>query len=553
MAFIWDRNIVRLLQLLGDEYAPKIALSTPFPHRNRWEQIDTEISVHSEGLMLPKIKQQRPNEDESSMNFRVVSYEPITKSIWAEALGKVQSILSSTRLDFPAGEATKEYIQNPNFNSNTLFDWFTQEYTKNVINDPNGLTVVYPIGYRKKSPVLNVCQSEVLYVDDRAVVFLSLEESDYTVTLPANRAYVKQRESRLFTKYVYHVFTRDRFLSVESTNTKDLEVVTDLSFDLPFIPAFQNGGIMEMEYIYKSYFDRAIPFGNLALDRHSDNTAVNANFSYPHVSADAEDCRECLGHGKIYDDDSGDDVLCEKCHGSGKTVVFSPNKIILRRQVGNDPTELQANRPPIEFHHANVSILDYSTRTWEQYLEKFKEALCIYSRRGTGGAESAQSIELQLTPMLTFLNEVSVGLYAGMEKVVQAIEGYLGGDPAAVVITRPASFQIQSESSALSIVGQMLSSDTSPILRREKLHSFLSKFVGRNSTILKMVKVLERADRLFYFSMAEKLALLDKGVATPDEISKSIDIQHRILNSEVLLMESVDDAVKEILETAQAA
>jgi hypothetical protein len=68
-----------------------------------------------------------------------------------------------------------------------------------------------------------------------------------------------------------------------------------------------------------------------------------------------------------------------------------------------------------------------------------------------------------------------------------------------------------------------------------------------------MVKVLERADRLFYFSMAEKLALLDKGVATPDEISKSIDIQHRILNSEVLLMESVDDAVKEILETAQAA
>jgi hypothetical protein len=155
--------------------------------------------------------------------------------------------------------------------------------------------------------------------------------------------------------------------------------------------------------------------------------------------------------------------------------------------------------------------------------------------------------------MLTFLNEVSVGLYAGMEKVVQAIEGYLGGDPDAVVITRPASFQIQSESSALSIVGQMLASDTSPILRREKLHSFLSKFVGRNSTILKMVKVLERADRLFYFSMAEKLALLDKGVATPDEISKSIDIQHRILNSEVLLMESIDDAVKEILETAQAA
>ena len=509
------------------------------PQKEQWQRLHQELMVHAEGWILPKIHYLRPNEDEKSQNHRILSYEPITTPFYQRALVQIKRVLLSSSVDVSTSEKLSEYMQQNNFNGLKLYDFFASQMSEQIINYPNGFTIIYPTDYAEKeerNPICFIRYQDVVYFDDDVIVFIDLHESEkrrsyrdpfcikYTqaagVQTQTGGSYVSfsQEEVITITKPVFHILTKTELAEVQSGkdgNLKDGWVIKTLAkFKSKTLPAFQNGGIRKSHHVFQSFFHNACYFGNLALNRHSDTDAVNAMFSYPQVSMESTECTECKGSGQKHTDHSGfyhDNLIdCFKCKGTGQYVIFSPYKTILRPKQTSNIDAPPSNQPPIEFHSPDVGILNYSQGTWQQYLEKFKEGLCLYDKV-SNSAESGYSIELQLAPMLDFMQNFGVVAFGNFERILLALEMYLlkGAKPEVpTMVTRPISYHLQTEDDALKTLSGILESDCSAEVRSQILRSYINKYVGKRSMLIRFVDILEAIDPFYYYSSSQKHEIL---------------------------------------------
>lgn len=502
--------------------------------REMWRVIADELDVHSKGYILPNIINLRPNENEDSMAHRLQSYEPITTPYFRNALFQVKRILSNSSVDICVGKKTGEYVGGNHFDGLKLYDFFCTEMTENVIENPNGLTAIYSPDYSKKkgiNPIQFVRWEDIVYLSSDVCAFVSLLDSEITVSYSfspvaptANPNFVrianygntsnflsnKPVKTIGIVNAVYHIFTKNELIVASINN--DIWNYQIYKHKQKQVPVFQNGGVSlngEM-YIFNSLFQHAIPFGNLALNRHSDNDAVNANYSYPHVSMTSMECGACRGSG--YVTDTSPNIFgitkqkCGTCHGLGEHVVNSPNKVILRPKRKNNIDPETDNRPAVEFYSPPVEILDYSTSVWHGYLQMFKKSLCIFDKDSS--AKSGYQEELQLMPLLDFMQAVGLVLYNDLEKILVAIQGYIEPNEKEVHVTRPISYHLQSENEALKTISEILNADMTDIIRRQIIRNYVTKYVGKKSHVSKYLTILESVDPFFYYSEKQKIEIL---------------------------------------------
>lgn len=507
--------------------------------KDYFEKVAKSLQVHTKGQLFSKVDTLFPNEHPDSKAHCIATYEPITKaSIW-KGINNLQRIFAHSSFSYQVGDQLTEWLSEYEYNGMNLLNYFLQEWVaKAIAEDPNGLFVIYPPDWaadRGMCPVQWVRSDLIKSVTRDQIAFISEHDSqvDYTYestvvsrqvfedasvnslnAITCTQVSYNQRLKVKVNKEVVHLFTRDGFLIYSASGVQDQYNTTIVDFADPLsqIPAFPGGGNIADKAdipLFESFVQPFVPFGNLALIQHRNHRAVDLQFSYPRMSELQMPCdaKGCSG-GKVkcpktqsYPDGF---MPCTRCKGNGYTTVQSPYKVYNPRYDPNDQNENKhLNVDPVKFYSPDVGIIDYSKDAWKDYLKQAETAIFVSQKVYTGQVQSAESKDIDMEDMYAWLLNPSKVFYNNLRFLLQALEDYVSRTPSTVSVERPFSFAILTEAEAFLAMDRILQSTAPVFIKGNQVDNFVSKFVSKDSPVIRALAVLKQFDPLMFYSASD--------------------------------------------------
>lgn len=551
--------------------------------RKLFRQYAEAVQVHSQGEIFYKVNQLFPNEHPESKRHRILSFESVTEASFGRAANNVNRIFKNSSYSVDASAKVVELAGQHTFDGLNLYTWFLDEWVKFALKqDPNARIVVYPPEYTNgttRPPVVFVESSHIRYMDDEALIFVSVEESqvDYEMKelevcsetfydQSINRLNFKESKKNTFTpkleatikKHVYHAFIKGDGLYriVEQQNAGEY-TIEHFTIKQDFLPVIDAGGDKGKNNVNKSFLHPFVSFGNLALLQHSQHTAVNFVFSFPRMSeiqtpCDVENCN--LGFIPC---DTPEDVerfgerkACLKCGGTGFIRNQTPYKVYIKQfdPQGSVDDNKHLDVDDVRYYTPPTGILEYSKSEWKNYLEMAETAVYISQRVATGNVESAKSKEIDRDDMYSFLFRVGQCYFQRLRFVLQCFENYMVASPTQVSVAVPYSYAILSEGEAFEALKDILSSSVPVMLKANQVEGFINKFVSQSSPIRKFIDVLKVVDPLLYYTNNEIAGFKASNIVTPEQFSIHVfaypTLQNMYMNDPELFMKDKNAIVK---------
>lgn len=291
-----------------------------------------EMSWHIYGVTpVDLLERVRPNEPPEVTKYRLENYEPTTKSAADKALQVVAKIFNPNLYSIrwkdknPESEEleseTLEYY--PVYNS--IVNYMQQVVLRRMIADPNGVIVAKlsempKLSTERVKPTLIVygCEAIWNYDYDHYLIFLH-NENDNGINW-----------------FYFEYYSRVEYIQfrayISPTDQLEVDEIETYPYNFKDIPVWHLGGKSESlsdgTVIYKSYFDSAIPFWNLAIIHNSDLLGCMVNHIYPQKYELSEPCSyrwdwegvawPCRnGKIKYGKGEDGHEMDCPQCGGSG--------------------------------------------------------------------------------------------------------------------------------------------------------------------------------------------------------------------------------------------
>ena len=528
--------------------------------RDYFDKVARQLQVHTKGQLFSKVDTLFPNEHPDSKAHCLATYEPITKgSIW-KGINNLLLIFSSSSFSINVGDALTDWLADYEHDGNNLLNFFLQEWVhKAIAEDPNGLFVVYPPDWAEERGVCPVqwVRSELIKSRTRdAVSFVSEIDSDvqyyYENTTTKREVYYDDSVGALnarswtettynerlrvkVTKEVVHLFTVEGFIIYTNQGGKNSNqwqtTIVDFADALSQLPVFAGGGMVADradQLLYESFVQPFVPFGNLSLLQHRNHRAVDLQFSYPRMSELQIPCDHagCSG-GQVKCHKSSAHpsgfMPCPTCKGKSFVTVQSPYKVYTPRYDPNDSNDnkhLQVD--PVKFYSPDVAIIDYSKDAWKDYLKKAEEAIFVMQKVNTGNVESAESKEMDLDELYAWLLNISKVFYNNMRMLLQCLEDYVSRNPMAVSVERPYSFAILTEAEAFVAMNNILTSKAPIFIKGNQVDNFVSKFVSRDSPVIRALEILKQYDPLLFYALDEVQTFKGSNVVSQDMYVKHV-------------------------------
>lgn len=507
--------------------------------RDYFEKIAKAIQVHTKGQLFAKVDTLFPNEHPDSRAHCIATYEPITKSSIWKGINNLHRIFSSSSFSINVGDELREWLEDYEYDGHNLVNHFLQEWIhKAIAEDPNGLFVIYPPDYADRVGICPIqwVRSELIRSRTReAISFVS--EIDSEVTYHYENAVTKREvfydpstesmNARTFTQTTYnerlkvkivkevvHVFTLDGFIiySTQRGNEPTPQTIVDFAEPLTQMPVFTGGGFVcdkADQVLYESFVQQFVPFGNLALLQHRNHRAVDLQFSYPRMSELQVPCdyKGCSA-GKVKcrkSNQTPDGFMdCPQCKGKAFVVIQSPYKVYNPRYDPNDNNENKhLNIDPVKFFSPDVGIIEYSKDAWRDYLKMAEESIFVTQKVMTGQVQSEESKHLDLDDLYAWLLSVSKFFYNNLRIILQSLEDYIAKSPTTVAVQRPYSFAILTEAEAFQTLNNILTSTAPVFIRANEVDNFVSKFVSKDSPVIRSLAILKQYDPLLFYSNGE--------------------------------------------------
>ena len=380
-----------------------------------------EMSWHVYGKKPAKLlERMRPREDPAIKQYRLESYEPITKSKCKKAVSILHKIFNSKLYSIrftdekkKEEEILKDYtLENyPRFNS--IVNYFANYILKKMIADPNGLILVQPIYYEIKGqdrvkPIMTCYNSEKIH-----------QISDEYILLFDKCVHGTQSKNWYYT-YADKVGIYKLIITQQNTNSEAATVTTEQSYIHNFgvIPAWQLGGeYSEEQYgLLESYFFDAVPYWNEAINDHSD---VNGNYRM-HINSQrweiADECEyvehsetghyQCDG-GYIFNVAEGKKYKCHSCGGTGyKKSGTGPYDVVqIDRQKALEPENVPL--PPFGYVAPPVEGLKMLEERVYKSLEEGLSAINMDIVNKIGENQSGISKEYDRSELNQFLQKIA--------------------------------------------------------------------------------------------------------------------------------------------------
>ena len=87
--------------------------------------------------------------------------------------------------------------------------------------------------------------------------------------------------------------------------------------------------------------------------------------------------------------------------------------------------------------------------------------------------------------------------------MLQALEDYVSRNPSSVAVERPFSFAILTEGEAFMAMDRILQSTAPVFIKGNQVENFVTKFVSKDSPVIRALAVLKQFDPLLFYSAAD--------------------------------------------------
>lgn len=526
--------------------------------RDYFDKVARALQVHTKGQLFTKVDTLFPNEHPDSKAHCIATYEPITKSSIWKGINNLLRIFSSSSFSINVGEELTKWLEDYEWDGQNLLNYFLNEWVaKAVAEDPNGIFVIYPPDYAEEKGMCPIQWVRSELIESRRtdyISFVSEVDSDveyyYEDHCTKREVFydesVQAMNARTFTQTTYnsrlkvkvvkrvvHVLTKDGIIIYSDLKKNDnFEIqVVDFADQLSQLPYFAGGGPVADkadQLLFESMVQPFVPFGNLSLLQHRNHRAVDLQFSYPRMSELQTPCdhQGCAG-GKVkcpkskqYPDGIGP---CPKCKGSAFVTVQSPYKTYNPRYDPNDSNDNKhLNVDPVKFYSPDVGIINYSKDAWKNYLKMAEEAIFIMQKVQTGQVQSEESKGFDAEDMHAWLLNGSKIFYNNLRLMLQCLEDYISRSPVNVSVERPYSFAILTETEAFIALNTILMSTAPIFIKGNQVENFVTKFVSRNSPVIRALDILKQYDPLLFYSGAEVQTFKGANAITQDMYTKHV-------------------------------
>jgi hypothetical protein len=279
----------------------------------------------------------RPREDPEVTKYRKDNYEPTTKSAADKAINIVSKIFNPNlysirwKTESASGKTLKEYTLEYYPEHNSVVNYTKDVLLRKMLADPNGVAVVKLKEIPEKTneelmPVLCLYGSSHIwnFDEDHYLIFIKDEE-------------IKAKNGGRIKWYYFEYYDKNDYLSFRAYVTSTGKLVVEEEDNYPHnfeeIPVWRLQGVPEAkdngEIVYKSFFNSAAPYWNLAIIHESDVLGAFINHIHPQKYELAEPCSYKMGNqfpcrqGKIKME-TGETIDCPKCDGTGWRNMAGP-------------------------------------------------------------------------------------------------------------------------------------------------------------------------------------------------------------------------------------
>jgi hypothetical protein len=288
------------------------------------------------------INRLRPREEEEVKDYRLDSFEPITKASAGKCIDIVTKMFNPTIYSIrwkdqnSEIEELKEYTMEyyPEFNS--IVNYNKSLALRKALADPNAIQCVKP-GKLPKSDLEKVGEPKIVIYGSKNV--WNYDDEHYL-------AFIRQEKVDTNEYFYFDYYDGDAFIhfkcwydaSDKSINQIELQEYFHNFGEIPVwflkgIPKSCDNG----DYMYESYFSPALAHWNKAVMHESDLDGAFVGHMHPQKYIFTEECEyefkqdgvlySCRG-GKITipgKDGKKEVIACEACGGSGRTSVKGPH------------------------------------------------------------------------------------------------------------------------------------------------------------------------------------------------------------------------------------
>lgn len=447
-----------------------------------------DMAVHVYGAKPEKILERvRPREDPAVRDYRLQSWEPITKSTCQKGISIVSKMSNPTLYGVRPGKGTEgaalyKYGMEDYPGYKSVVNYFFETGLQKMLADPNGVFVVRPQKFpqtdvERAIPIIKVYGSKNIWSFDfeHYLIFLKEEQTKRGLTLYYFEYYDKTQIVEFF---------------CYTTNGKDINITTIQTYATNFdkMPVWPLKGLVEAQddgsVMFRSFFEAATPFWNEVVNHWSDMKGAFIQHLHPlrveaSVACDYIEAKthQACQRGMLVDPDSGARTACPSCGGSGvKGMLNSPFGVI-RINVDNYKNESNGNTSGI----APVSFVTVPTEATEmlkdhcnELLEKGLNALNMDIVNRIGENQSGRAKVIDRGELYDFLYKIGSVVFdthianffyffnAYLYKVEAASKGRTTVDDNLPEISKPVQFDISTAQELLTEFDQAKKAGANP-------------------------------------------------------------------------------------------
>jgi len=385
-----------------------------------------DMSVHLYGLKPNKILNAvRPREDEETKQYRLEAYQPTTSSTAEKGLSILAKIFNpslwsikwkdpSTDGKLLANYTLKEY---PDFNS--IVNFLSDSVLKKMLADPNAVLAVRP-------KVLTLKPEQRPQAIAKVYGSPSVWYYDYEMYLIFIRKEEAQRQTpqgNLIDETFYFEYYDEKYIiefgvSFPNAQVTEIELLSAYEHGCGDLPIWKLGGVPDLmdngSIMYKSYFNGALPYWNLAVMHESDLHGAFINHLHPLRVELAEECDYIMNNQRCISGlikTAGEDgvvngtITCPACRGAGHRSVKSPFGVYLynKEKLEGGTTTFA----PVDY----VNVPTEATKMLDERVDKMHElglnALNMDVADSVGENQSGIAKVIDRSELYDFMGKVS--------------------------------------------------------------------------------------------------------------------------------------------------
>lgn len=543
-----------------EQIEPYLRVKVPKEAYHRYYDKSVKIAVDIDavfGANYPKyLSVNRPKETKEVKAYRKNIYDNLWVGFPERILQKIDKIQQSDDfvINYPVDPKTdkidtlKYYCENKIGVSKTLQDWFFQTFLRTYLYDPNAVLVVFPKlagnekEYANPLPILINCNRVIGYKEGKFGAFLSEER---TVIYNERGEPIRGKTGNIWVFFDGESYTIARQTRLYPDNEGNWIASYDIMgidnyedgisvFNPPLhycdgMPAFKVGQLIEEtsedgESLFKSILSAALPFIRQAQSRYCDlqiefNHHVNSlEWLYDFFRCTNPDC-----DGGIIN--NGKNQTCDTCGGTGRRPLSSAETLIVSKVEG--AMGEGGGYPPVPPGGVIPRSIEPATKLIE-YIDKLNEqawrAIDMSDKGTFGVSESGRAKELDKEIENTKIR--SIGMYLIRVAMRQTFENiarqryslYFGKeyiDGMLPDITVPFNLNLLDSSYVQEELKAAKENGMSPVLLSKLSKIYIEKSFGKTSDEMKLENAIETHDRLYGYSINDKIMVFGGGKNSP--------------------------------------